>query len=63
MRGTEFLKRVLDETRKGSEVSLYFLREICLEAAESGEKYHLLAIGDCLYHLGIEEDRTNAERN
>lgn len=59
----EFLKNVIDSAQTGNEAAVKLLRQVCVSAAEQAPEYDLIAIGRCLYHLGVEAGRATAERN
>jgi hypothetical protein len=59
----EFLKNLLASAKTGSEDAIAMLRRICVAAAEQAPVYDLIAIGECLYHLGLEARRAESGRN
>lgn len=59
----EFLKNLIESAQAGYEGAVPLLRRICVSAAESAPVYDLIAIGQCLCHLGIEASRSQVERN
>lgn len=59
----EFLKNVIDSAQTGNGAAVELLRQVCVSAAEQAPEYDLIAIGRCLYHLGVEAGRATAERN
>ena len=59
----EFLKNVIASAQTGSEGAVILLRQICVAAAEAAPVYDLIAIGQCLCHLGVEASRSELGRN
>lgn len=59
----EFLKNLIASAQTGSDGAITMLRRICISAAEQAPVYDLIAIGQCLCHLGIEASRAESGRN
>jgi hypothetical protein len=59
----DFLKNLLASVQSGNEDAVTLLRQICATAAEQAPVYDLLALGRCLYHLGVEASRITTNRH
>jgi hypothetical protein len=59
----EFLKNLVTSAQAGSDGAVTMLRQICVAAAEAAPVYDLIAIGQCLCHLGVEASRSELGRN
>lgn len=59
----EFLNDLIASAQTGNEGAITLLRQICVLAAERAPVYDLVAIGQCLCHLGIEASRSQTDGN
>lgn len=58
-----FLDNLLDSAASGNEAAVAVLRRVCVIAAERVTTYDLVALGRCLYALGVEAAAEQARRN
>lgn len=59
----EMFRQFIASARAGNEAAVTVVRECCVEGAKTAPLYELLAIAECMLHLGIEEDKRQAEWN
>lgn len=59
----EHLKNLIASAQAGHADAIASLRRICVAAAQEAPVYDLIAIGQCLCHLGAEATQTEAGRN
>lgn len=59
----KFLRNVIESAKTGNEAAVDLLRRICVTAAEQAPVYDLIAVGQCLFHLGEEAARANIAEN
>jgi hypothetical protein len=59
----DFLKSAIATARSGNEGAVTLLREICRQAADKAPPPDLIALADCLHHIGIEAARRELDRN
>jgi Holliday junction resolvase len=59
----EFLKNLIESAQTGNEGAVAMLRRICCSAASQAPNPDLIAIAQCLYHLGIEATQSKNSRN
>lgn len=58
-----FLKDLVLTAQAGNEAALAKLRIICANAAQQAPPTDLIAMAQCLFHIGIQASQNEASRN